>query len=121
MSTTTSPSFDLVLLTRAIERRDAATQASMYADDAIVTIVDPTAPPSTPRVVSGREEIRALLEDLTSRDMSHRVGHTVHDHTGAAVLVSCRYPDGTQVQASNVLELAGGQITRHSITQIWDA
>ncbi|MHB8692927.1 MAG: nuclear transport factor 2 family protein [Solirubrobacteraceae bacterium] len=120
MSATTSTTFDLERLTRATEERDASTQLSMYAPDAIVTIADRTAPPSAPRVLNGVEAIKGWIEDLTGRDMTHRVGHTVHDADGAAYVVSCRYPDGAQVLCSTVIELAGGQIVKQSVLQVWD-
>jgi hypothetical protein len=120
MGTTTPTSFDLKRLKRATEERDSATQLSMYAPDATVTISDRTAPPSTPRVLSGRDEIRAWIEDVTSRDMTHHVGHTVQDANGAAYTVSCRYPNGEQVICSTVMELAEGLIAKQSVVQAWD-
>jgi hypothetical protein len=120
MSATTTTSFELGRFARATEERDASTQISMYAPDAIVTIADRTAPPSAPRVLSGRDQIRTWIEDLTGRDMTHRVGHTVHDADGAAYVVSCRYPDGAQVLCSTVIELSDGQIVKQSVVQVWD-
>jgi hypothetical protein len=120
MGTTTATSFDLTRFARATEERDAATQLSMYAPDAVVTISDRTAQPSAPRVLSGRDAIRGWIEDLTGRDMTHRVGHTVHDATGAAYVVTCRYPSGEQVLCSTVLELAEGLILKQSVVQVWD-
>jgi len=120
MSATTTDTFDLARLVRATEERDASTQLSMYAADAVATVVDKLATPSSPRVLRGRDEIRSWIEDLTSRDMTHRVGHTVRDENGAAYVVTCRYPDGTQVLCSTVIELAGGQIVGQSVVQVWD-
>jgi hypothetical protein len=119
MSATTD-TFDLDRLKRATEERDASTQLSMYAANAEVTIADRTAPPSTPRVLHGLGEITTWIEDVTSRDMTHRVGHTVHDANGAAYVVTCRYPSGTQVLCSTVLELADGAIVKQSVVQVWD-
>jgi hypothetical protein len=56
MSTVTA--FDLGSFTRAAEKRDASTQLSMYAPDAIVTIVDRVTQPGSPRVLRGREEVK---------------------------------------------------------------
>ena len=92
----------------------------MYASDAIVTIADRTAPPSAPRVLNGIDEIRGWIEDLTSRDMTHSVGHTVSDESGAAYVVNCRYPAGARVLCSTVIELDGGVIVRQSVVQVWD-
>ena len=119
MSATTTD-FDLARFARATEERDASTQLSMYGDDAVVTISDRTAPPSAPRVLTGREQITGWIEDLTGRDMTHRVGHTVSDGGGAAYVVNCRYPNGAQVLCSTVIELAEGRIVRQSVLQVWD-
>jgi ketosteroid isomerase-like protein len=120
MSATTTTTFDLGRFARATEERDASTQLSMYAPDAVVTIADRTAPPSAPRVLNGVEAIKGWIEDLTARDMTHRVGHTVHDAGGAAYVVSCRYPDGAQVLCSTLIELSGSQIAKQSVVQVWD-
>lgn len=120
-STTRSPAtFDLQRFARATEERDATTQLSMYATNAVVTISDRTAPPSAPRVLEGIDAIRAWAEDLASRDMTHRVGHTVGDAGGAAYVVSCRYPGGAQVLCSTVIELEADAIARQSVVQVWD-
>jgi hypothetical protein len=71
-------------------------------------------------VLSGRDQIRAWIEDLTARDMTHRVGHPVHDASGAAYVVTCRYPTGAQVLCSTVIELADGAIAKQSVVQVWD-
>jgi hypothetical protein len=119
-STTSSAAFELKRFARATEERDATTQLSMYASDAVVTIADRTAPPSAPRVLNGIDEIRGWIEDVTSRDMTHSVGHTVSDESGAAYVVSCRYPAGARVLCSTVIELDGGVIVRQSVLQVWD-
>jgi hypothetical protein len=119
-SATHSAAFELGRFARATEERDATTQLSMYAPDAIVTIADRTAPPSAPRVLDGIDQIRTWIEDLTSRDMTHSVGHTVSDETGAAYVVSCRYPGGARVLCSTVIELEAGAIVRQSVVQVWD-
>jgi|SRR5579862_863241 len=119
MSLTTS-TFDLERFAQAAEERDAATQASMYGPEAVVTIVDRHSPPSSPRVLQGRGEITAWLEDMYGRDMTHKIGSTVSDATGAAYTQACRYADGTQVFCSTVIELADGAIARQSVVHVWD-
>ena len=118
MSTITS--FDLDRFTRAAEERDAGTQLSMYAPDAVVTIVDKNSQPGAPRVLRTREEIQPWLEDMFGRDMTHSVKHRVLDTTGAAYSVACRYPDGTNVLCSTVIELDGGVISGQTVIQAWD-
>ncbi len=119
-TTTTSTSFDLERFARAAEERDAATQLSLYADTATVTIADKISQPGSPRVLRTREEIKSWLEDMYGRDMTHSVQHTVKDQSGAAYTQACRYPDGTKVLCATVLELDGNLISRQTVVQVWD-
>ncbi|HLM85669.1 MAG TPA: nuclear transport factor 2 family protein [Solirubrobacteraceae bacterium] len=112
--------FDLNTFKQAIEERDASAQLGMYAEDAEVTLVDRVAQPSAPRVLRGRGEIRTWIEDVCGRDMTHRVQHTVQDDTGAAFTEACRYPDGTGVVCSTVLEIDNGLVVRQVGVQAWD-
>jgi hypothetical protein len=118
MPTTTM--FDLEKFSRAIEERDASTQLAMYAPGATVTLADRVSQPGAPRVLSGHDEIQAWVEDVCGRDMSHAVGHTVHDESGAAFTEACRYPDGTNVLCATVLEIEDGLIVRQVGVQAWD-
>jgi SnoaL-like domain len=116
----TITTFDLDRFTRAAEERDAATQLSMYAPDAVVTINNKISQPSAPRVLRGREEIKAWLEDVYGRDMTHSVKHRVLDETGAAFTQACRYQDGTNVLCATVIELDGGVISGQTVLETWD-
>ena len=118
MSTITT--FDLARFTRAAEERDAATQLSMYGPDATVTVVDKITQPGTPRVLRTTEQIKAWLDEVCGRDMTHKVTHRVGDEDGAAFTLACRYPDGTQVLCATVIELVGGQVSDQTIVQAWD-
>ena len=116
----TITTFDLDRFTRAAEERDAATQLSMYGADAVVTINNKVSQPGAPRLLRGREEIRAWLEDMYARDMTHTVKHRVKDDTGAAYTQACRYPDGTNVLCATVIELDGGVISGQTVLETWD-
>jgi SnoaL-like domain len=118
MSTITE--FDLDRFTRAVEERDAATQLAMYGPTATVTIIDKITQPSSPRVLTTREQIKSWLEDLYGRDMTHEVKRAVKDDDGAAFTLACRYPDGTNVVCATVFGTAGGQISDQTIAQVWD-
>ncbi len=119
-TTTTTTRFDLERFARATEERDASTQLSMYAPDATVTVADRITQPGTPRVLHGRERIKGWIEEVTARDMTHAVQHTVRDDHGAAFTVACRYPDGTNVLCATVLELQAGSIASQTVVQVWD-
>ncbi|MBV9604389.1 MAG: nuclear transport factor 2 family protein [Solirubrobacterales bacterium] len=116
----TITTFDLDRFTRAAEERDAETQLSMYGPDAVVTINNKISQPGAPKVLRGREEIRAWLEDMYGRDMTHAVKHRVLDETGAAYTQACRYPDGTNVLCATVIELDGGVISGQTVLETWD-
>ena len=116
----TITTFDLDRFTHAAETRDAATQLSMYGADAVVTINNKISQPGAPRVLRGREEIKAWLEDVYGRDMTHSVKHRVLDESGAAFTQACRYPDGTNVLCATVIELDGGLISGQTVLETWD-
>ena len=118
MSTTIS--FDLDRFAHAAEERDAATQLSMYGPNAVVTINNKISQPGAPRVVSGHEEIKAWLEDMYGREMTHTVKHQVLDDSGAAYTQACRYADGTNVLCATVIELEGGVISGQTVLEVWD-
>lgn len=104
----------------ATESRDAAGLAGLYADDAEVTVIDRTTPPSSPRVLHGKGEVVAYLEDTCSREMSHEVRDLVEGGDSIAHTVRCLYPDGTRVVCMTIAELDGGLIARQMIVQAWD-
>jgi hypothetical protein len=120
MSTTTQPTFDLERLTNAIQGRDASGQLELYASDATVRIIDRIAQPAAPKVLRGTDEIAAWIEDTAGREMTHAVTSGVSDEHGAAFVLECRYPDGTNVVVATVLEIAGGLIVKQTFLQVWD-
>ncbi len=120
MSAHAPTTFDFAALTRAVEGRDTDGQLERYAPEAKVTIVDRLTPPGAPRVLNGREEIRGWIADVSARDMTHSVGHTVMDEHGGAFTEACRYPDGTNVLCMTVFKLADGLIGEQTVLQAWD-
>lgn len=119
MSAQTATAFDFGALKRAIEGRDAAGMLALYAPDAEVRVVDHVNPPARPHVLRG-DEIRAWLEDVCARDMSHSVEREVIGGDRISFAEACRYADGTNVLSMNVLELRDGRIARHLGVQAWD-
>jgi hypothetical protein len=111
---------DLDRLVTAIEQRDADDQLAFYGDEAQVRLVDRNSPPRTPQLLTGRAEIRTWIDDVSGRDMTHRVESALATETGVALIELCTYPDGTQVVCSCIAELAGGLITRQTVVQVWD-
>ena len=64
----------------AIENRDGRRLASMYADDAVLRIVDRDNPPSKPREIRGKKAIAAYWDDVCGRTMTHKVEEAFAKH-----------------------------------------
>ncbi|MGV9252718.1 nuclear transport factor 2 family protein [Streptomyces sp. NPDC003697] len=120
MATTPPPTLDTETLRRCIEGDSAADLVSLYADDAEVRIVDRTAQPSHPKVLQGRAQIGSMLDDVYSRDMTHRLERCVVQGDQAAFVESCQYADGVRVLAESMLSLRDGRISEQVMIQAWD-
>jgi ketosteroid isomerase-like protein len=116
---TTAPS--LADLPRAIQERDAAAQAALFADDAVLTTIDAEHGPSDPAVLHGRSAIAEWLAEICARDMTHEVTFFVHDGDDASVGVACRYPDGVRVHCLGAMRLRDGRIVEQTTVQAWDS
>ncbi|KOG42611.1 nuclear transport factor 2 family protein [Streptomyces resistomycificus] len=120
MGTTARSGFDTETLRRGIEGQTAATLLSLYADDAELRVVDRNTQPSHPMVLHGRTEIEAMLNDVYSRDMTHKMEHCVVQEDRVAFSESCEYPDGVRVLAESMMSLRDGKIVEQTIIQAWD-
>jgi hypothetical protein len=107
-------------LKRAIEGRKASALSGLYADDAVVQVIDRDNPPSNPRSIEGRSAIAAYFEDVCGRDMTHRLEAGVATGNRLAFTQSCAYADGTKVFCSAMIDLKGGKIARQVVVQAWD-
>lgn len=81
------PSLTISGLREAVETRDAARLKALYADDAVLTIIDNDNPPSKPRTIAGHKDIGAFLDDICSRDMTHTVDMGLIDGNGLAFVI----------------------------------
>lgn len=117
----TDAKFGIDTLRTAIEGRDAAGLIALYADDAVMRIIDRDNPPSRPRELKGRDAIAAFYDDVCSRAMTHKVENGVSDGRRLAFTQACAYPDGTRVFCSAMIEVADGKIARQTNVQAWDA
>lgn len=120
MGSAARPGFDTEALRRGIEGDTATTLLSLYADDAELRVVDRNTQPSSPRVLHGRDEISALLEDVYSRDMTHKLEHCVVEGDTVAFSESCRYSDGVRVLAESMASVKDGKIVEQTMIQAWD-
>ena len=117
----TTASFDLPALRRGIEQRDAEALLRLYANDAEVVEVSKINPPSSPAVLRGKEAIREHLIDVCGREMTHELERVVVGERNASFTEACRYPDGTAVLCTAMLDLdADGRITRQIAVTAWD-
>lgn len=120
MGTAAHPGFDTETLRRGIEGQTATALLSLYADDAEIRVVDRNTQPSHPKVVHGRDEIGDMLNDVYSRDMTHKLQQCVLQGDRAAFSESCEYPDGVRVLAESMVSLRDGKIVEQTIIQAWD-
>ena len=123
MSTMQStPMFDVEALRRGIEERDASTMRGLYAENAQLTVVDQRDQPSHPHEIAGSTAIGEFLDDVCGRDMEHNLEQVVvsADGTHAAYMERCRYPDGTRVMSTSMLDLRDGRIVAQTSLQAWD-
>ncbi len=119
MGTAAEPAFDTETLRRGLEGQPDAL-LSLYADDAEFRIVDRNTQPSHPKVLHGRDEISRMLEDVYSRDMTHKLERCVIQGDQAAYTESCEYSDGVRVLSESMLTLRDGKITEQTLIQAWD-
>ena len=122
MSTTSiTTTFDVAALRRGFAEHDAAALASLYAPDATVEIADANNPPSRPSRLEGRDAIRAQLEDVLARDMTHELDIVVVADGAVGYSLRCAYPDGTRVLCVSTAQLRDGKIVREVGVQAWDS
>lgn len=120
MGTAAGTAFDKETLRRGIEGEDATTLLSLYADDAEIRIVDRNTQPSHPKILHGRDEIGEMLDDVYSRNMTHRLDQCVVQGDQVAFTESCEYTDGVRVLANSMVSLRDGKIAEQTLIQAWD-
>jgi SnoaL-like domain len=120
-ASSTAAAFDLAALRRGVEQRDVTTMLRLYDDDAEIVVTDRDHPPSAPQVMRGRAQIGMFLGDVLGREMTHALDHVVAAGDTVSFVQRCRYPDGSRVTFSSVLDIDdGGHITRQEAVQAWD-
>ncbi len=113
-------SVSVAALKRAIEGRDAKALAAMYADDALMLVIDRDHPPSNPHRLAGKAAIASYFGDVCGRDITHMVENGLAMGNRLAFTQSCTYPDGGKVFCSAMLDLKGGKIAQQTVVQAWD-
>lgn len=108
-------------LKHAIESRNADGLIALYADDAVMRIIDHDNPPSHPRELKGKPSIAAYYEDLCGRAMSHHIDSAIASDDALSFVQMCTYPDGGKVLCAAMLDLKNGKIIRQTAVQAWDS
>jgi ketosteroid isomerase-like protein len=119
--TTSTRTVSADALKHAIEGRDAQSLIALYADDALLRIIDHDHPPSKPLEIKGKQAIAAYYEDVCGRAMTHRVDDALTADAALSFTQTCTYPDGAKVYCSAVLKTDGGKIVRQTSIQAWDS
>ena len=104
----------------AIENRDGRMLTEMYADDAVMRVVDRDNPPSKPREIKGKSAIGQYWDDVCGRTMIHKVEATALEGNRLAFTQACAYPEGGKVLCLAMLELKDGMIVGQTAVQVWD-
>jgi ketosteroid isomerase-like protein len=121
MSTSTTTGFDFAAYRRALERFDVDALSEWLADDVERTEIDSRTPPASPRVLRGRDEIKAVAEEVASLGLTVKVRDEVIGDGRIAYTTECRYPDGKGVVAMATIELGDdGRIARMREVQVFD-
>lgn len=111
---------DHTSLVEAVTHPDADAMIGMYADDAVLTVVDQDHPPEAPLTLTGIGEIGDFVREVCGRDIEHTVTQLVGDENGVAYEEHCRYPEGNRVIGLTVATLRDGRIVRQTLAQAWD-
>jgi hypothetical protein len=115
-----SDTITIANIRKAVEARDAKSLKALYANNAVLTIIDTDNPPSKPRLIKGASKIGEFLDDVYSRDMTHTLDDGFVDGQHLAFVEGCRYTNGTHVVASAMAELGPHGIVKQTIVQAWD-
>lgn len=108
-------------LKRAIEDNDAVTLSGLFADNAVLRIVDSIHPPSHPLDIKGRKQIAEFYDEVCGRGIAHRVGEMISADGHLAFTEECEYPGGAKVFLSAMLDIdEDGRIAREVMVQAWD-
>jgi ketosteroid isomerase-like protein len=112
--------FDLKAFGRAIESQDTDTQLAAYADDAVLTVIDPDNPPSSPHLVSGKDAISTWLRGSCESNTVQRTARMIDGAGQIAYTVEQLNLDGTHEIATSMADISDGLITAQQTVLVWD-
>jgi ketosteroid isomerase-like protein len=114
------PGFDFPAFAAAIEEKDVDRWLDFYADDAEWIEYKPSAPPSAPVRMAGRETIRRFLSALAASDLRLEVDDEVVGPQRAAFRVTCTLSDGRRILEHVIVHLRDDRIARQVEVEAWD-
>jgi hypothetical protein len=112
--------FNLLDFTHAMEERDIDYQASRYAPEAAMLIIDPDNPPSAPQLLLGRPAIHAWLLHTDTCRLELRVTDLVDGGDRMGFTERWRHQDGTSAVATSTVEIDHGLLTMRHTILVWD-
>lgn len=117
-----SSGLDFEILRRAIEDLDVELLADFYAEDAEVLIVNRDAPPDSPHVMRGKQEIVETYREVFEEDIRQRVEGEAIGRDRVALRLATEYPDGKRELCGVFFDLdKDGKIVRQVVvSQAWD-
>jgi len=112
--------FDFPAFKDAFESKDAKRWAGFYAEDAEWIEYKPSAPPSAPVRMVGRERIAEFLASLEESNIEISVFDEVLGGERAAFSVDVTLPDGRHVFEHTIVHIEDGRIARQVDVEAWD-
>ena len=103
---------DFEALHLAIERCDPDLMLEFYAQDAQLSIVNASAPQTSPFELRGKAEIAKHLRATFGHKTSHRVEREAVGEDRVTFREACEYPDGGRVRVETTLQLREGKKAR---------
>jgi ketosteroid isomerase-like protein len=112
MTVQTTTSLDVTGFKRSYEEWDVEALLDLYAEDFELVQIDRDHPPSSPRVLHGKDVLRGMLEHCAAAGVKATVETTVASDERAAATVICEFPGGRKVLANAIMELDDGRVVR---------
>jgi len=112
--------FEFPAFKDAFERKDAKRWAGFYAEDAEWIEYKPSAPPSDPVRMLGRERIAGFLASLEGSGIEITLSDEVLGKERAAFRLEVTLPDGRRVLEHTIVHIENGNIACQVDVEAWD-
>jgi ketosteroid isomerase-like protein len=112
--------FDFAAFRTAFEAKDVPVWLAFYAPDAEWIEYRHNAPPRSPNVMRGHEQIGAFLRGVAGLGVQLAIADEVIGGDRIAFAVTATLPDGRRVIEHVLLHLRDGLIARQVDVEAWD-